>query len=53
MSMISNLVPSGNKPKKDQQMNWNQEDTYFPTCLLRKAFSLAVQGDMISSEGEM
>lgn len=28
------------------------DNTYLPTCLLRRAFSLAVQGDMISSEGE-
>ncbi len=27
--------------------------TYFPTCLLRKALSLAVQGDMMLSDGEM
>ena len=31
----------------------SQVYTYFPTCLLRKALSLAVQGLMILSEGEM
>ena len=27
--------------------------TYFPTCLLRRAFSFAVHGDMMLSEGEI